>query len=1034
MRRALTLAAVLIATLVALAPRAGGQAVLDINPTYLAQYYWNPATSQFDACPSTSTAEPFGSTPQAVVPAALNASLGQWTPATSCNGVGAGVISIQPGTGTNCTPLVDGVCTGNVTINVAPGAALTLQHNGANLADQALLNFDDTTPAAPNGFVNVAWQSNSGGELSGYVPIEPFAPVPVPPISGQYVVVYGTVPTLIQGGTGPACGGTGPTGEAYASAQSVLAVATTCGNGLSANTWGGSTTVFTLPAGLNPANITAVYAFSLNAFGPYVPGAVFPNTQCVGPQNTVTLYGSEAYPLTQFTGLLTVSGSWTAPDISGIVCSATVNYSVFGGAGTDVTLNEPSVGLYVYYTGSPVTQSPSIEIAPPLYYNSAVNILSVDTTFPFPTQDFRPLTVATLPSARAYTNNIVLVGDGTSSTDCTTGGGSTPVLCVSNGTAWSSFASGGGGGVTTFNTRSGAVVPTSGDYTVSQVTGAAPLASPALTGIPTAPTQSCASNTDIATGAYVAACAGGSGSSVSVNGGSTIASPNLDNTTPAAPTNGINVQFQQGSGGAVNDVSAAVVGDGNASHFLNGTGAFSAPSGGGTVSALCPSGSAPNSECIYTQNDSTGTVINESVCFDSDLSASTCPALATGSAQGTNNPPPFLGICVSNCSTTGWAIVQISGEVAWKGDGQATAPPTGGQVNTWVQPSPSTAGEFHAPETNTFYANENPESNSIVGFVTTTNTGAGTNSIITLTQTQGPYKGIQEWNNQPNTNASGAIVLATNNDGATSQTVSHLYQAPSNGPIIFGIESNGLLVNTGCPYCAGTGNNFVAFGNTQSSGSVGGNNVKLDGFTYQASGTSAPFEMDDYTFTDPDVRNVTGTITQGAYGGWEAWASTNIHIWTLTGNAAITDPVTFNNPGEVQTFELIQASTGGPYTFTWPAAFKNAPAMTTVAGGVTVAQFLFDGTNYNCISGCQSGGTVAITANSTALTCTTGTVSVAGAAPGMAAVASAAGTADPDVFVAQAYVSTAGTVTVQICTLTTDTSAPSITYNVRILQ
>jgi hypothetical protein len=39
-------------------------------------------------------------------------------------------------------------------------------------------------------------------------------------------------------------------------------------------------------------------------------------------------------------------------------------------------------------------------------------------------------------------------------------------------------------------TRTGAVIAVSGDYTVAQVTGAAPLASPGLTGVPTAPTAS----------------------------------------------------------------------------------------------------------------------------------------------------------------------------------------------------------------------------------------------------------------------------------------------------------------------------------------------------------------------------------------------------------------------------------------------------------------------------------------------------------------------------------------------------------------
>lgn len=54
--------------------------------------------------------------------------------------------------------------------------------------------------------------------------------------------------------------------------------------------------------------------------------------------------------------------------------------------------------------------------------------------------------------------------------------------------------------------RTGAVTAASGDYTVAQVTGAAPLASPALTGTPTAPTAATATNTtQLATTAFVQA-------------------------------------------------------------------------------------------------------------------------------------------------------------------------------------------------------------------------------------------------------------------------------------------------------------------------------------------------------------------------------------------------------------------------------------------------------------------------------------------------------------------------------------------------
>lgn len=80
--------------------------------------------------------------------------------------------------------------------------------------------------------------------------------------------------------------------------------------------------------------------------------------------------------------------------------------------------------------------------------------------------------------------------------------------------------------VTSVFGRVGAVVAASGDYTVAQVTGAAPLASPALTGTPTAPTAAAATNTtQIATTAFVKAqgytTSTGTVTSVAVSGGTT---------------------------------------------------------------------------------------------------------------------------------------------------------------------------------------------------------------------------------------------------------------------------------------------------------------------------------------------------------------------------------------------------------------------------------------------------------------------------------------------------------------------------------
>jgi hypothetical protein len=80
--------------------------------------------------------------------------------------------------------------------------------------------------------------------------------------------------------------------------------------------------------------------------------------------------------------------------------------------------------------------------------------------------------------------------------------------------------------VTSVFGRTGAVTASSGDYTVAQVTGAAPLASPALTGTPTAPTAATATNnTQIATTAFVKAqgysTTVGTVTSVQISGGTT---------------------------------------------------------------------------------------------------------------------------------------------------------------------------------------------------------------------------------------------------------------------------------------------------------------------------------------------------------------------------------------------------------------------------------------------------------------------------------------------------------------------------------
>ena len=55
-------------------------------------------------------------------------------------------------------------------------------------------------------------------------------------------------------------------------------------------------------------------------------------------------------------------------------------------------------------------------------------------------------TVAQLPTASSASHGQRIVTDGASSTDCTVGGGSTTLICLDTGSAWTAVGSGGGGG------------------------------------------------------------------------------------------------------------------------------------------------------------------------------------------------------------------------------------------------------------------------------------------------------------------------------------------------------------------------------------------------------------------------------------------------------------------------------------------------------------------------------------------------------------------------------------------------------------
>lgn len=108
---------------------------------------------------------------------------------------------------------------------------------------------------------------------------------------------------------------------------------------------------------------------------------------------------------------------------------------------------------------------------------------------------------------------------------------------VGESSAWGP-ASGGSGAVSSVFGRTGAVAATAGDYSVGQVTGAAPLASPTFTGTPVAPTAAALTNsTQVATTAYADSAVGVEKTRALAAEAllAPIASPTFTGT-PAAPT------------------------------------------------------------------------------------------------------------------------------------------------------------------------------------------------------------------------------------------------------------------------------------------------------------------------------------------------------------------------------------------------------------------------------------------------------------------------------------------------------------------
>jgi hypothetical protein len=313
------------------------------------------------------------------------------------------------------------------------GGSTVIEVNGIPTTPVTPVNFNNTTPAAPNATQNCLWQqSTSPADVSCYVP-NPQVAMFVPQLgTANQIILRPTSYTTVV--ASPACQDPGPYGVETPADAGGLNFGGDCGRIMSVFGYQG---VPGLPSFVPPASVTGI---SVGWTQSFQQGYFFSGPSSGNPLSAITVQsfsdGTSTFTVPVTVPLTTsiVSTSIAAANIPLVTASINLHRSSsISSKSSAALLTMPDVFMVVQYTGPP-PPGYLIQVAPPL--TLAFGVLGVDPNFP---QQLNPTTVAALPAAASANKAMAIAEDCTAVDDCTSGGGTNVVPVISNGQQWNPY-------------------------------------------------------------------------------------------------------------------------------------------------------------------------------------------------------------------------------------------------------------------------------------------------------------------------------------------------------------------------------------------------------------------------------------------------------------------------------------------------------------------------------------------------------------------------------------------------------------------